>query len=89
MDKELKESVQDFLAMFELVFEGDWDHTKSCIVDSSFISSAGSFLSPPPWNNCRDPKGSNWSNRAALLSAYDRLKNKAIKQGCYKPYDHD
>ena len=66
---------ESFLSAFELVFDNDWDMTKGCISNSTFISERGTFLAPEV-----DDENNNWANRGALLAAYRHLKD-VLKKG--------
>jgi hypothetical protein len=71
MDPELADAVADFLGMFELVFDGDWEVTRACIRDPQFlISGGGTFIHPDV-----EDESNNWANRGALLASYRRLKD--------------
>jgi len=65
----LIDRVENFLDMFEVVFDNDWDHTKMRIDDPNFIRHDGSFLSPGV-----DDIGNNWANRESLIDSYNGLK---------------
>ena len=87
MSSELKERIQEFLDTFELVFDIDWDFTKSRILDEDFISEEGTFIEPVRGEFFTGGKGDNWGNRSSLLAAYRELKAFAISEGLYNPDD--
>lgn len=67
--KELNQFISNFMILFDIVFDIDWEHTKMCLEESrSFIGSNGTFISP----RVKDEE-SNWANRAQLLKAYREL----------------
>ncbi len=69
--EELLETAETFLNGFELVFDEDWDVTKSRIEDSeTFISAAGTFIHPNV-----DDESSNWWHRGYFLEKYRELRN--------------
>lgn len=64
--------VTDFIAGTEIVFDWDWEHTKSCLdssIRNAFISDEGSFLNPNVQN-----EDSDWGNRITFLESYRRLR---------------
>lgn len=85
MNDELNTRLQRFLSAFELVFNNDWDFTKSSILDEYLISQHGTFLDPFPGKHFTGGKGDNWANRSYLLAAYRELKAFAISEGIYDP----
>ena len=69
--EELLATAETFLDSFDLVFDNDWDKTKSCMEDSEyFISAAGTFVHPQV-----DDESNNWANRGSLLEHYRELRN--------------
>ncbi|MCP8687309.1 TIR domain-containing protein [Marinobacterium sedimentorum] len=67
--KELYQLISEFLSAYEVIFDLDWEHTKSCLEDSKyFISSNGTFIHP----RVKDEEN-NWGNRPMLLNSYRRL----------------
>ena len=87
MSSELKQRIQEFLDTFELVFDIDWEFTKSRILDEDFISEEGTFLEPVRGKFFTGGKGDNWGNRSSLLAAYREFKAFAISEGLYDPDD--
>ena len=68
-DRELEEAISDFVSIFELVFDNDWEKTKSSITDSSYVTEdGGTFIHPGVVD-----ESNNWWNRGSLLSSYRRL----------------
>jgi len=82
MDKKLKTLLSDFMLSFETVFDNDWDMTKSCILDSNFISDEATFLNPNV-----DDESNNWANRGGLLSQYRKLIEEMKNQGIHISWD--
>lgn len=74
VNDELNERIQDFISAFELVFDIDWNYTKSRMVDETYISEQGTFLNPFPGEHFTGGKGDNWANRSSLLTAYREFK---------------
>lgn len=67
---EFRRRVLEFLANFELVFDGDWTMTKECLADPThLISDDGTFLDPQVAD-----ESNNWHNRGALLQSYRELR---------------
>jgi hypothetical protein len=64
--QELFERLTNFVNLFRVVFDDDWDHTEGAIVEPAFIS--GTFLHPEV-----DDVWNNWGNRGALLESYWEL----------------
>lgn len=63
--------ISDFLINFNLVFDGDWEHTKQSLGDGIpdyVISKTGTFISPHIYD-----ESNNWSSRGALLKSYREL----------------
>ncbi|MHB8122929.1 MAG: toll/interleukin-1 receptor domain-containing protein [Desulfuromonadaceae bacterium] len=68
---QLNKLLSDFLLSFRLVFEDDWEHTKSSLTDDwmpIFIYENGTFLNPRVTD-----ESNNWSNRGGLLDSYRSL----------------
>jgi hypothetical protein len=64
--------VNAFIGSTILLFDMDWEHTKSCFGDhiiDCFISKNHSFLSPGVVD-----EGNDWGNRPAFLNSYRALK---------------
>lgn len=69
--KELNQLISDFLTAFDVIFNIDWEHTKTCLEDSQhFISPTGTFVEPRV-----DDESNNWGNRPSLLETYRKLVN--------------
>lgn len=67
--EELNQLISDFMISFDLVFDNDWDHTKSCLEKSQYyIEGQGTFIKP-----LVQDEGNNWSNRGYLLTSYRNL----------------
>ena len=65
----LLDSLRHFVALFELVFDLDWEMTQACIRDSEhMISEDGTFIHPMV-----DDESNNWWNRGAILASYRDL----------------
>ncbi len=65
--------VANFVDGTEVVFELDWEHTKSCLDGEwlrHFISPNGDFLNPSV-----EDEGNNWANRVGFLESYRKLKS--------------
>jgi hypothetical protein len=60
--RELEEAISSFITSFELVFDNDWEMTKSCITDDCFIRENGTFIQPGV-----SDESNNWGNRGSLL----------------------
>ena len=74
MDEQLKQSFRDFIKLFELVFDHDWEHTIEMLKEEnidSYIDATGTFLKPKV-----DDEYSNWANRGSLLDAYKDVISK-------------
>ena len=66
---ELIEALREFVSMFELVFDGDWEMTRACVENPEYlISKEGTFITP-----LVDDESNNWWNRGSLLAAYRNL----------------
>ena len=66
---ELLEAIDKFASMFELVFDHDWQTTRTNMEESShLIDRKGTFLRPRVGD-----EDNNWANRGALLGAYRHL----------------
>jgi len=70
-----------------LVFDIEWDFTKSRILDEDFISEEGTFIEPVRGEFFTGRKGDNWGNRSSLLATYREFKAFAISEGLYDPDD--
>lgn len=68
MDKELSNAAAEFVHYFELVFDNDWEHTKSKVQEPEHYIK-GTFA-----NRAVDDEENNWSSRARILEAYRHLK---------------
>jgi hypothetical protein len=67
--KDLFRLISEFLSAYYLIFDMDWEHTKSCLESPEyFISPLGTFINPKI-----DDEGNNWGNRPMLLNAYRKL----------------
>ena len=64
--EDLKEKLEDFIELFEIVFHNDWHFTKHNI-----DTIEGTFLLPECPNN---DEYNNWGNRGSLLNKYRKLK---------------
>lgn len=74
---ELLEAVDFFVSMFELVFDNDWEVSKSILTDPKhFIDDSGTFIWPLVDDECND-----WANRGSLLAAYRDLLQCMEKSG--------
>jgi len=63
---EFRMALGDLVGAIDLVFDHDWDFTKSALEGiDSFVSADGTFLEP----NVADERD-NWGNRGGLLDAY-------------------
>lgn len=89
MSGELNEKIVNFLWLFELVFDYDWDFSKNRINDEYFIKDDGTFLRPFPEEHFTGGKGDNWANRSSLIDAYRELKAFAISEGLIQIFDDD
>jgi len=81
---EFQEALAAFLDGFKLVFDHDWDLTKSRLAEDSshwYISKDGTFLRP----KVRD-ESNNWANRGSLLDSYRNLLE--VMKGCKCPSSH-
>jgi hypothetical protein len=76
MDTELSDVAAEFVMYFELVFDNDWDHTKSMIQEPKGRYIEGTFANP----GVADEEN-NWSNRARILEAYRNLKALLVARG--------
>jgi hypothetical protein len=65
---EVENIIGDFVRSFELVFDNDWDFTKSSISDEYFIAKGGTFINPKV-----SDESNNSANRGSLLDSYRRL----------------
>lgn len=72
-----------FMQSFELVFDGDWEHTQLMLQDESgtTIDTKGTFLSPTV-----DDESNNWWNRGNLLTEYRNLIAIMKDMGIHKNY---
>jgi len=70
MTYETFQKILNFLILFELVFNSDWDHTLDCINGNSTINPNGysTFINPKVEDEYND-----WHNRGALLEQYREL----------------
>ena len=71
--EEFEKLVSNFVFGSEMIFDMDWEHTKSCLSDDIiefFISPNGDFLNP----NVAD-EGNDWGNRLGFLESYRKLKS--------------
>lgn len=66
---EFEQALDDFVSAFELVFDNDWDLTRSRICDEDSISAEGTFINPRV-----ESEDNNWANRGSLLSSYRHLR---------------
>ena len=74
---ELFRALSEFVTMFELVFDLDWDVTQATLEEPEhFIAKGGTFIRPL----VRD-EGNNWMNRGSLLEAYRALLRSMEKRG--------
>jgi hypothetical protein len=81
-DQELKNRLTRFMETFELVFEHDWEFSKSCLTDEMqkyFIEEKGTFLSPKV-----SDEDNNWANRGSLLHEYRQLVEAMKAQDIYR-----
>lgn len=86
-DKEFEKSVLEFIQAFELVFDNDWEHTKSILENDKngiYIENDRTFLNPL---SPSDDEGNNWWNRGKLLSKYRNLKEELLRRGLYTQWD--
>ncbi len=63
--------VSNLINSFELIFDIDWDYTKSCLRGDYIdylVSPNGTFIHPKI-----EDEGDNWMNRPNLLNAYRQL----------------
>jgi hypothetical protein len=74
--QELEEAISRFATMFELVFDNDWEMTKICISDSSYVEDNATFINPGV-----NDEDNNWGNRGSLLSAHRNLVKVLEKNG--------
>ena len=67
---ELLGALRQFVSCFQLVFDHDWDYTRTQIEDPEgwFIDKEGTFIDPMVGD-----EENNWANRGSLLSAYRHL----------------
>ena len=66
---ELIKALREFVSMFELVFDGDWEMTRDCMENPEYlIAKEGTFITP-----LVDDESNNWWNRGSLLAAYRNL----------------
>lgn len=80
-DREFVEAIAEFVDHFELVFDNDWDMTRSVLAEPKhFIDPDGTFLEPR-----MDDESNNWANRGALLTSYRRLKPLVAARRSSKP----
>ncbi len=71
MSGNLVDAIADFLWYFELVFDNDWEMTRTCIQKPEFyFSDRGTFIRPGV-----EDESNNWGNRGSLLASYRRLKD--------------
>jgi hypothetical protein len=77
-DQLLQQKMLNFLEVFELVFDHDWQYTRDAIVEGSFIAPRASFVEPGV-----EDEDANWGNRGALLIAYRDLLDSLVKQGLW------
>jgi hypothetical protein len=78
-DKELDLRISRFVAMFEMVFEEDWPHTKACMESPDvFIDPEGTFLCP-----LHDDESNNWGARKGLLETYRKLVEVMMARDIY------
>lgn len=77
--QELAYAADEFLELFNLLFDGDWDITKASLMDPALIDPEnGTFINPGVKDALK------WADREALMKAYENLKailgeRKAIK----------
>lgn len=84
MDANLKEKLERFLEIFEIVFDNDYYFTRESILRTDLIAENGTFLNPFPGTFFIGGKGDNWGNRTSLLDAYRDLKAYAISEGLHE-----
>lgn len=83
--RKLEEAISDFVTSFELVFDIDWQMTKNCIADPSYlIENSGTFIHPGV-----DDESSNWWNRGNLLASYRHLIEVLEKHSIPHGIDYD
>ncbi len=81
-DDDLVEATADFVDLFELVFDKDWEMTRSILADPEhFIDPDGTFLEPEI-----DDESNNWGNRGSLLASHRRLRTLLNKRGIPRPF---
>ena len=74
---ELVSALDGFVSSFELVFDQDWDMTRSCLQNPEhLIDQRGTFIQP-----LVSDEGNNWANRGTLLAEYRELLECMEKYG--------
>ena len=85
MDDDYIDAVVNFVDRFELVFDNDWEMTKSIIQDPKYyIEEDGTFLEPRV-----EDESNNWANRGGLLASYRKLKKLMLDRGQKTSLDED
>lgn len=77
-------AVSEFLSMFELVFDQDWEFSRMNLEDENrdlYIRPGATFIAPGVGD-----ESNNWANRGSLLSAYRALLSKLEEEGI--PIEH-
>ncbi len=70
MDTELQNALLSFMGYFELVFDNDWELTKTRLEGPEYyVAEGGTFLNPGV-----EDEENNWANRARVLESYRALK---------------
>lgn len=79
--QELAYAADEFLELFNLLMDGDWDTTRAAILDPAIIDpEKGTFINPGVETT------SMWADRDELMKAYENLKSILRERKAVKKY---